>query len=86
VASSSEVAPDSAAVVRSRRRGALRRARARSENRGGRLPALALTAYADPEDVREALAAGFQMHLAKPVTPGELLRGIAELVGRLDAS
>jgi CheY-like chemotaxis protein len=72
--------------VRSRRRGALRRARARSENRGGRLPALALTAYADPEAVRKALAAGFQMHLAKPVTPGELLRGIAELVGRLDAS
>ncbi|HLX07665.1 MAG TPA: chemotaxis protein CheB [Thermoanaerobaculia bacterium] len=64
----------------------IREVRRRSENRGGRLPALALTAYADPEDARRAFAAGFQMHLAKPVTPADLLRGMARLVGRADAS
>jgi len=64
----------------------IRTVRRRSKNRGGRLPALALTAYADPEDVRKALAAGFQMHLAKPITPAELLLGMAQLAGRLEAS
>jgi two-component system CheB/CheR fusion protein len=64
----------------------IRKVRRRSKNRGGRLPALALTAYANPEDGEKALAAGFQMHLAKPVTPAELLRGMAQLTGRLDAS
>jgi two-component system CheB/CheR fusion protein len=63
----------------------IRKVRRRSKNRGGRLPALALTAYANPEDAEKALAAGFQMHLAKPVTPAQLLRGMAQLVGRLDA-
>jgi two-component system CheB/CheR fusion protein len=60
--------------------------RRRSEKQGGRLPALALTAYADPEDAQKALAAGFQMHLAKPVIPADLLRGMAQLAGRLAAS
>jgi signal transduction histidine kinase/CheY-like chemotaxis protein len=63
----------------------IRKVRRRSKNRGGRLPALALTAYANPEDAAKALAAGFQMHLAKPVTPAELLRGMAQLAGRLGA-
>jgi signal transduction histidine kinase/ActR/RegA family two-component response regulator len=63
----------------------IRKVRRRTEDRGGRLPALALTAYADPEDAQKAFAAGFQLHLAKPVTPAELLRGMARLVGRLDA-
>ena len=63
----------------------IRKVRRRTEDRGGLLPALALTAYADPEDAQKAFAAGFQLHLAKPVTPAELLRGMARLVGRLDA-
>jgi CheY-like chemotaxis protein len=46
--------------------------------------AIALTGYADPGDALRAHAAGFQMHLAKPVSPAELLRGIARLGGRLD--
>ena len=53
-----------------------RRARTRS------LPALALTAYARPEDRDRALAAGFQMHLAKPVEPHDLLEAVARLVRR----
>ncbi|HEV2853635.1 MAG TPA: ATP-binding protein [Thermoanaerobaculia bacterium] len=43
------------------------------------LPAVAVTAFAGPEDRRRALAAGFQVHLAKPVDPGELVSVIARL-------
>jgi CheY-like chemotaxis protein len=43
------------------------------------LPALALTAYARTEDRDRALAAGFQMHLAKPVEPRQLLEAVARL-------
>jgi signal transduction histidine kinase len=44
------------------------------------LPALALTAYARAEDRTQALRAGFNMHLAKPIDPGELLVVIETLV------
>ena len=43
------------------------------------IPALALTAFARPEDRRRALAEGFQMHLAKPVDPSELVTAVASL-------
>lgn len=43
------------------------------------LPAVAVTAFAAPEDCRRALAAGFQVHLAKPVDPGELTAVVARL-------
>jgi ATP-binding cassette, subfamily B, bacterial len=46
-----------------------------------RMPAIALTGYARPEDRTQALLAGFQMHLAKPVEPRELLAGVAGLIG-----
>lgn len=46
------------------------------------LPAIALTAFARPEDRIEALEAGFQQHLAKPVNLDELIAVIAELAGR----
>ena len=49
-------------------------------DRGGNLPALSLTAYARGEDRTKALRAGFNMHLAKPIDPGELLVVIATLV------
>ncbi len=60
--------------------------RRRSEKQGGRVAALALTGYADPGDAQKAVAAGFQMHLAKPVSLPDLLRGLAQLAGRLDAN
>jgi CheY-like chemotaxis protein len=44
------------------------------------LPAIALTAYARSDDRQRALLAGFQMHLAKPVEPRELIAGIASLL------
>ncbi len=46
------------------------------------LPALALTAYAGEADRRRALAAGFQVHLAKPAPPEELAMAVARLAGR----
>ncbi|MGE0450431.1 MAG: ATP-binding protein [Vicinamibacterales bacterium] len=44
------------------------------------VPAIALTARTRPEDVQQALAAGFQMHVAKPVDAGRLVESIAALV------
>jgi PAS domain S-box-containing protein len=41
------------------------------------MPAVALTAYARPEDKSRALRAGYQAHLAKPVVPAELLAAVA---------
>ncbi|WP_437983153.1 PAS domain-containing hybrid sensor histidine kinase/response regulator [Sorangium sp. So ce117] len=46
------------------------------------IPALALTAYTRMEDRRQAIAAGFQMHLAKPIEPNSLVTAVAHLVGR----
>jgi PAS domain S-box-containing protein len=47
-----------------------------------RLPAVALTALTRIEDRVKALAAGFQMHVAKPVEPAELLAVVSSLAGR----
>ncbi|MFT3765281.1 MAG: PAS domain S-box protein [Minicystis sp.] len=44
------------------------------------LPAIALTAFARPEDRDRALRAGFQAHLVKPIEPSELLATVANLV------
>jgi signal transduction histidine kinase/ActR/RegA family two-component response regulator len=49
---------------------------------GGGVPAIALTAFARPEDRSRALAAGFQMHLAKPVEQGELLAAVSSLLAK----
>lgn len=59
----------------------LRRVRERRPERGGRIPAIALTAYAKTEDRIRALHAGFQTHIAKPVEPDELAAVIASVAG-----
>jgi PAS domain S-box-containing protein len=46
------------------------------------VPAAALTAFARSEDRTKALQSGFEMHLAKPVDPGELVASVATLVRR----
>src|SRR6185295_931798 len=52
----------------------------RARQRGnGLLPAVALTAYAREEERAKALEAGFQVHVAKPFDPPELLALIADL-------
>ncbi|HEX8338399.1 MAG TPA: response regulator [Pyrinomonadaceae bacterium] len=56
--------------------------RRREADSGGRLPAVALTAYASVEDRRRAISAGFQTHLAKPLDPAEIVAVVARLAGR----
>jgi signal transduction histidine kinase len=51
--------------------------------RGGHIPAAAFTAYAREEDRKRALDAGFQMHIPKPVSGGQLATMIARLAGRV---
>ncbi|MBW4683083.1 MAG: PAS domain-containing protein [Microcoleus vaginatus WJT46-NPBG5] len=46
------------------------------------VPAVALTAYAREQDRQQALSAGFQIHLAKPVEPAKLVAIVAQLTGR----
>ncbi len=60
----------------------IRKLRASSRDAGGRTPAVALTAYARPEDRTRALVEGFQSHAAKPIDPQELLIVVANLAGR----
>ena len=60
----------------------IRRVRALEAGAGGNVPAVALTAYARAEDRMKAILAGFQMHVAKPVEPAELLTMVASLAGR----
>src|SRR5581483_3458481 len=50
--------------------------------RGGKIPAVALTAYAGIEDRRQVLLAGYQLHISKPVEPGELTSMVASLAER----
>jgi len=47
---------------------------------GGRIPAIALTAFAREEDRNRAIAAGYDRHLAKPIDPVELVTLVAHLV------
>ena len=60
----------------------MRRVRALPEERGGRVPAIALTAYARVEDRMQALRAGYHMHVPKPVELAELIAVVASLVRR----
>ncbi|MEH1807133.1 ATP-binding response regulator [Nostoc sp.] len=57
----------------------MRKIREIEAERGGRIPAVALTGYARVEDYKEALAAGFQLHVAKPVRAAELIAVVASL-------
>jgi CheY-like chemotaxis protein len=55
----------------------MNRIRSGSPGEGSMIPAIALTAYARPEDRARALRSGYQTHLAKPVEPAELVMTIA---------
>jgi len=57
----------------------IRRVRMLPFDRGGQVPAIALSAYAGAEDRRKALLAGFQRHIPKPVDPAHLLAAIATM-------
>jgi PAS domain S-box-containing protein len=56
------------------------RVRALGPEKGGDLPAIAITAFAGKEDRLRAITSGFQYHMSKPVEPGELVGAIAALI------
>ncbi len=60
----------------------IRRIRASGDPGVRDIPAAALTAFARSEDRTRALQSGFEMHLAKPVDPGELVASVSTLVRR----
>jgi signal transduction histidine kinase len=60
----------------------IRKIRALAPERGGMTRAVALTAFGRPEDRIRSLMAGFNIHVSKPVDPGELTAIVASLAGR----
>ena len=60
----------------------IRKVRALEDHRGGKVPAVALTAYGSTHDRMVSLNAGYSMHVPKPVDPGEFVTIVASLAGR----
>ena len=60
----------------------IRRIRQQQAEWGRTIPAIALSAYARPEERARALASGYQLHLPKPFETAELLNAIARLAGK----
>ena len=60
----------------------IQKIRVLEEGQGRRIPAIALTAHARASDRMQALSAGFQLHMPKPVEPAELVIAIANLTNR----
>jgi hypothetical protein len=58
----------------------IRQLRAREAERGGFLPAVALTGYVHEEERARVLAAGFQVHVPKPVDLADLMAAIAAVI------
>jgi CheY-like chemotaxis protein len=58
----------------------MRRIRALPKERGGRIPAVALTAHSLVQDRLQSLRAGFQSHVPKPVVPEELVEVVASVI------
>jgi len=58
----------------------IRKIRLLEPEKGGEIPAIALTAYAREEDSTEALAAGFHMYASKPIEPVKLINMIIQLL------
>ena len=56
--------------------------RALSVEAGGQIPAMAITAYANERDRQLTIAAGFEMHLPKPIDPDRLIQMVSILTGR----
>jgi PAS domain S-box-containing protein len=60
----------------------IRQIRTLPPEQGGKIPAIALTAFAGEMNQQQAIAAGFEMHISKPIEPDHLLLMIASLVVR----
>jgi len=57
----------------------MKRVRSRPADAGGTVAAIALTAYARPEDASAAIRCGYQVHVAKPFEGVQLMRIIRDL-------
>lgn len=64
----------------------MRQIRALQPEQGGQIPAIALTAYAGELNQQQALSAGFQQHLSKPVEPDVVVKAIVQLVQGMSGS
>src|SRR6185503_13747974 len=62
----------------------IRKLRALPVEKGGKVPAIALTGYASRKDRERALSSGYHQHIAKPIEQVDLINTIAALVGRGD--
>lgn len=62
----------------------IRKLRALPVEKGGQIPAIALTGYASRKDRERALTAGYHQHMAKPIEQVDMIAAIASLVGRDD--
>jgi len=60
----------------------IKKLRARENESGGHIPAIALTAYGRQEDRQRALSVGYESHIPKPIEPVELLAAVASLTNR----
>ena len=60
----------------------IRKIRSLPSDKGGKIPAVALTGYARAEERTQALLAGFQLHISKPVNSEELVAAVVNLAGR----
>jgi PAS domain S-box-containing protein len=61
----------------------MQQVRALPPEQGGQIPAIALTAYAGEIDYQQAISAGFQRHISKPVEPEVLIQAIVNLVEQM---
>ncbi|MBD3884554.1 PAS domain-containing protein [Phormidium tenue FACHB-886] len=59
----------------------IRQVRALDAEAGGQIPAAAITAYVSDREQQQAIDAGFQMHMAKPINPVQLIQMVANLGG-----
>jgi len=60
----------------------IERLSARPPSLGGHIPVIAVTAYGAPRDKRRALAAGFRLHLTKPIEPSALASALLSVTRR----
>ena len=59
----------------------IQQVRTLAPEQGGQIPAIALSAYAGEMNEQQALAAGFQNHISKPIEPERLIHTISSLIG-----
>lgn len=60
----------------------IKQVRSLAAEKGGQIPAIALTAYAREDDHRQAITSGYQWHVTKPLEPEQLVQAVMTVLGR----